>query len=112
MHKLYFYIISGVIAFIVRWVYYFIDAAREKKGLPSKHREYMDNGDNPMNFVNFYTPDGVDENFDGEESSAAPHMPTEQINEAELRAKYNFGDRSAEMDDIAPIGVMPPKTDD
>ncbi|MBQ9898064.1 MAG: hypothetical protein IJM44_01250 [Ruminococcus sp.] len=106
MDRIWYYIISGAAAFIAAWVKYFIDANREKKGLPSKYRPYMDNGDNPMQFVNFYTPDGSETvtHSDGSTETVIVHE-----NDASRREKYNFSDRSAAMDTIESVGTMPPK---
>ena len=106
MDRLTYYIIAGIVGFVIRWIWYFIDADREKRGLPSKHREYLDNGDNPMQFVNHYIPDDakVTENEDGsiDIDNTASVM-------AQQRRNYNFGSAPAEMDTIEAIGEMPPK---
>lgn len=91
-------ILGILINVITDFIFYFIDAEREKKGLPSNYRFYEDSlSGGGMNFVEFYR-------YDLEKIKS-----TEDQFANEKRLKYVYKDNNAAMDNIAANGTIEPK---
>ena len=85
---------------IIRIVFYIIDARREKKGLPSKHGEYMCSLTGGMDFIEHYRSDLEQEKY------------VIEAQEAEKRSKYRYHDDGSGMIDIPEIDDLPDDSDD
>lgn len=92
-------ILGLVISAVSHLIFYFTDAKREEKGLPTKHREFLGSlSGGGMDFLEFYRSD-----------LKKIKSKTEQF-ENDKRLKYVYKDNNAAMDNIAAIGSIESKT--
>lgn len=85
---------------IKKIVYYIIDAKREEQGLPSLHREYMEDITGGMDYINHYRSE-----IEQQEESA-------EIIENEKRSQYVFHNDGQGMTDISTISTQPNDSSD
>lgn len=95
MYRYYIMLICIVAVAIKKIVYYIIDAKREEQGLPSLHREYMEDLTGGMDFVNHYR------------SEIEQQQESAEAIDSERRSQYVFHDDGQGMTDISAISTQP-----
>lgn len=100
MYRYYIMLICIVVVAIKKIVFYIIDAKREEQGLPSLHREYMEDLTGGMDFVNHYR------------SEIEQQQEAAETIENERRSQYVFHNDGQGMTDISTISSQPNDSSD